>query len=73
MSGLNHSERVYLNPARGDTVDRGPHRYQVVGRGVAGSVRFTRTTAAGMRMQGQKSLSCWRRLIEAGTVVSQGS
>jgi hypothetical protein len=72
MSELSHSAPAYHDPTRGDVVKCGPNTYRVVGRGVAGSVRFVRTTVGGLSLQGQKSLGCWRRLIARGSVVESG-
>ena len=70
---MNRNEPAYLDPARGDVIKRDGKFYRVTGRGVADSVGFVRTTAGGAGMQGQKSLPCWRRLIEAGEIVSHGA
>ena len=72
MSGLSRSDPIARDPVRGDTVKRQANTYRCVGRGVANSVRFARTTSSGMSLAGQKSLPCWVRLVEGAEVVARG-
>lgn len=65
------SDPVYLDPVRGDEVQRGENTYRVVSRGVASSVRFVRLVK-GRSLQGQKSLPCWRRLVQNAVVTQRG-